>query len=620
LLYTAMEDEKKEKILKVFLYFLAFSPFFLMPLENPDIFWHLSSGKHLLEKREFLTTEIFSWTLAGTPWRNFEWLTQVLYYLLYSLGGFSAIAAFKALIFSAAALIFRKTLSTAGAKSPVFFLPFLTVAVISVVDARADNLTLLGFAFLFDRIQLLAEKGSGMFSRFSARNIFLTALLFALWANLHAGFVYGIFLMLAYSVSLLTAGGGAAGKEKSRKLLFFSLTGAAAALANPLGWRLYSVILTHMRESGAYKADIAEWQSLSPLNAHQLPLFLLLSALLILAAAAYFRRKRTDWANLAPALVFFAAAAKHARLAPFFGITALLFAAKELERTFDGFEKRNPTTRLPENGLSEPEAGGNQNGGIIPPLPEDILLPPARDRGFIEWGKKAFLLFFFALPVFYYSLYLIPQFKRENFYRFRSEGLVSFLNANEKELSGLKLYNPYHCGGWLSFETGGKYRIFMDGRYLFSGLLAEFSSALRTPEAWNAFLKKYGIELAVIENLNQTFRQETGPGSPVLERPFYLNLFPEKDWALVYWDGKYLLFADRKKLGKERASAMEFEHFRANDFEAAEYAVKTGSLNPEKLKKEAEKYFRANPALAEGEKKIFRDWLENMKKAAEKPR
>ena len=40
----------------------------------------------------------------------------------------------------------------------------------------------------------------------------------------------------------------------------------------------------------------------------------------------------------------------------------------------------------------------------------------------------------------------------------------------------------------------------------------------------------------------------------------------------------------------------------------------------EKLEKEAEKYFRANPALAEGEKKIFRDWLENMKKAAEKPR
>src|SRR5687767_7894072 len=56
-------------------------------LYDPDLWWHLAAGREMIHRRAFLTTDIFSHTLAGTPWINFEWLSQVVLYGLFTLGG-----------------------------------------------------------------------------------------------------------------------------------------------------------------------------------------------------------------------------------------------------------------------------------------------------------------------------------------------------------------------------------------------------------------------------------------------------------------------------------------------------------------------------------------------------
>src|SRR5258706_12745983 len=58
----------------------------LMPAQN-DSWWHLRVGQEMWKIRSPLYTDTFSFTAPGALWRNHEWLTQLGFYALYSLGG-----------------------------------------------------------------------------------------------------------------------------------------------------------------------------------------------------------------------------------------------------------------------------------------------------------------------------------------------------------------------------------------------------------------------------------------------------------------------------------------------------------------------------------------------------
>ena len=55
----------------------------LLPLANGDMYWQVRAGEILLGQRRFLDHDIFSYTVAGAPWNNHEWLFEVLLALLY---------------------------------------------------------------------------------------------------------------------------------------------------------------------------------------------------------------------------------------------------------------------------------------------------------------------------------------------------------------------------------------------------------------------------------------------------------------------------------------------------------------------------------------------------------
>ena len=82
-------------------FLLAFILFF-HPAENPDFFWHFSAGKYIVRNLAFPRSDFLSWSRAGTPWVDFEWLSQVLYYFTYSAGGLWLLYALKVLVLSPA--------------------------------------------------------------------------------------------------------------------------------------------------------------------------------------------------------------------------------------------------------------------------------------------------------------------------------------------------------------------------------------------------------------------------------------------------------------------------------------------------------------------------------------
>ena len=66
-----------------------------------DLWWHLATGRYILEHGEIPTRDVFSFTYPGAPWFNQEWLAQVLFFDLFRRGGGTALVAFKVLVAAA---------------------------------------------------------------------------------------------------------------------------------------------------------------------------------------------------------------------------------------------------------------------------------------------------------------------------------------------------------------------------------------------------------------------------------------------------------------------------------------------------------------------------------------
>src|SRR5574341_2405500 len=56
------------------------------PAQN-DTYWHLRSGQEMWRSGGLLLTEPFSYTAQGAELHNRWWLSQLLFYAMYSLGG-----------------------------------------------------------------------------------------------------------------------------------------------------------------------------------------------------------------------------------------------------------------------------------------------------------------------------------------------------------------------------------------------------------------------------------------------------------------------------------------------------------------------------------------------------
>jgi len=73
-------------------YVFAYSFFFASrPLTDPDFWFHLKTGQYILQKRVIPKTDLFSFTNFGRPWVTHEWLSEAIFYAVYSRLGLYAL-------------------------------------------------------------------------------------------------------------------------------------------------------------------------------------------------------------------------------------------------------------------------------------------------------------------------------------------------------------------------------------------------------------------------------------------------------------------------------------------------------------------------------------------------
>ena len=65
-------------------------------LGDPDSYSHVAVGRWILAHGAVPTADPFSFSVHGTPWITFEWLSEVIYAAVYALSGWSGVVALAA--------------------------------------------------------------------------------------------------------------------------------------------------------------------------------------------------------------------------------------------------------------------------------------------------------------------------------------------------------------------------------------------------------------------------------------------------------------------------------------------------------------------------------------------
>jgi hypothetical protein len=268
---TASADRRVEAALHVLVWTALYAlpvALALRPLVDPDIWWHLRAGQWIVEHGTLPATDPFSQygVDSGKPWVAYSWLFEVLVYELHRTLGFPGLFLFRAVMTLLVVLALHRLAAKRASNFAAAAL-LTGVAVLGLLPMLTERpwlFTLLFGALTLDVVLDLREGRTGPMT-------WLLPPLYALWANLHVQFVYGLFLLgLAVAAAVLDGwlglGRGAKGAARAWSRPWWLLAGLTAAcalatLANPYHVRLYEAVFDHATQKKAL-VYVAEMRAL----------------------------------------------------------------------------------------------------------------------------------------------------------------------------------------------------------------------------------------------------------------------------------------------------------------------------------------------------------------------
>lgn len=295
-----------------------------------DHWWHMLTGRVVLQTGHVPASDPFSFTYQGAPWTNWEWLAGVVMHLAWSAAGPLGLTLLRALAFAGTVLIALRHWRRLGGR---------------FLDQGGHELaaTVIGAALLLGvQIRIADRPHSYAFLLLAAAHALATRLrerwslpgaaglvaLFVFWVNFHPSWMLGMGLcgsVLADGVLAEAWREGpraALARQRSRILLGLAL--AASALLTPNADHFFTALSDIFREQVS-----GEWEPLwTFFSLTQVPLmtFALVAAAWVVSLALTVRRRELPAAEplqqivLAVLLVL---AFRHVMLTPVFVIVAI---------------------------------------------------------------------------------------------------------------------------------------------------------------------------------------------------------------------------------------------------------------------------------------------------------
>jgi hypothetical protein len=251
------------------------------PIEDPDFWWLLSGGRHMVGTRSFVSADPFSATAAGAEWLNHAWGFELLIYAIYALTGLTGVVLLQGAAAAATFAVLFGLLRRDGL-APGWAMGLVSLGALATYGFWAPRPQLVTYLFLAVFVWVIADFQAGRRNR-----LWWLPVLTAVWANLHAGFPAGPGLLILSAAGELTGwaladeAGRAGGLRRARALGGWFVASVAASLLNPFHYRAFLFPFQVMGERLS-QAWIIEW--LSPPFGHPqvLVLEILLGLMLLL--------------------------------------------------------------------------------------------------------------------------------------------------------------------------------------------------------------------------------------------------------------------------------------------------------------------------------------------------
>jgi len=170
------------KILFVLPYLIVFI-YSLYTAADPDLGWHLKYGEYFWQHGTLLRDNTFSTMMPSFHWANTSWLTDIIAYTAFHLGGFFGLAIAAALLVTFTFYFFAKAFSmTLWQQTIIFPLVLYLEEPINAISFRGQQIALLFVGVLFYLISLYEKK---------PKTLWLVIPLFLVWADVDGEFVLG---------------------------------------------------------------------------------------------------------------------------------------------------------------------------------------------------------------------------------------------------------------------------------------------------------------------------------------------------------------------------------------------------------------------------------------------
>lgn len=222
---------------------------FTVTVADPDLWGHIKFGEVVWNAGRVGLPDPFSYLTHGRQWMNHEWLSEVVFYLVFAATGATGLILMKAALGVGIAAAVYRHLCRHGLSAVQGAIVVVTVVhffLMSLVTVR----TLIFSYPLFLLVLWLIHDSS---ARPSGR-IWILPPIFALWANLHPGFLAGLGVVVIWAgIDVL-----AERLPVRRALLLVGACGLATAL-NPYGPLLWGFLL---QTALVARPEISEWQPL----------------------------------------------------------------------------------------------------------------------------------------------------------------------------------------------------------------------------------------------------------------------------------------------------------------------------------------------------------------------
>lgn len=285
-------------------------------LADGDAGWHIRNGEQIANSGQVPYVDSFAFGSEGHAWFAWEWLSDVLFAVLFRMGGLKGVSVCCGIIIAATvSILFRHMIDRSVGVAIALPLTLLAVGASSIhYLARPHVIGLLFFAILCR----IVDRDRAQPSRQAAG----LPLLLLIWTNCHGSFLAGLAMLGLWCIegTIVTR------RFPRRRCLIFA-SSAAVTFCNPYGWRLHAHAAEYLHSSWI-QASVEEFQSPRFRSENMLQFeFLLFAGLLTLS----WLLGRKEWYPGLAVLVWAHESLASVRHVPLYCIAACPFIATRLQ-------------------------------------------------------------------------------------------------------------------------------------------------------------------------------------------------------------------------------------------------------------------------------------------------